>query len=57
MKKVYIAPESQAISLNLESIIAMSLTVDKDTELGGGDSYSNHKGWSSEAWTTTEEEF
>ena len=54
MKKSYITPTSQEIALQLESMVAMSIAIDNDKEVGGSDAYTNKGGWSSENWTDTE---
>jgi hypothetical protein len=35
-------------------MVAMSIAIDNDKEVGGSDAYTNKGGWSSENWTDTE---
>lgn len=60
MKKQYIRPTSQAFNIECQSIMKASdpssISVDSGTEAGASTSFSNKGGWSSESWSSSEEE-
>ena len=56
MKKQYIRPTSQAFNIECQEIIATSIGVDSENEAGASASFSNKGGWSSESWSSSEEE-
>lgn len=58
MKKQYVAPVSETITLMAESMLASSPTIgiDPNTEVDANTSYSNKRGWSSEQWSDSEAE-
>lgn len=55
MNKTYIAPQSQTISFNTESVILSGSIVEDINSTGTGldnvELESNQRGWSSESWT------
>ncbi len=55
MKKAYIAPELFITDLRAEQMLAVSVGV-SDKETDADNSWSQHKGWSSENWAETSEE-
>lgn len=57
MKKIYQAPKAQQIVFEAQMMLAASnphINVNNDVEVDAGDSFSNGKGWSSDAWTADE---
>ncbi len=54
MKKAYITPNSEAVDLNLESVLCGS-GIEKSSEtLTGDQGLSNKGGWSSDNWSGDE---
>lgn len=57
MKKTYIKPQAQAVSLFTEEAllsVSQSLEVNKDAVTN--DVFSNEKGWSSNNWSAADED-
>lgn len=57
MKKTYIKPQAQAVSLFTEEAllsVSQSFEVNKDAETN--DVFSNEKSWSSDNWSATDED-
>ena len=58
MKKIYVAPQTEQINILTEGVVAASLPVN-DREVNTstpGAQLSNKRGWSSDMWTTEDEE-
>lgn len=58
MKKIYIAPSTQAVDFAPMQILAASIEVNTDTSnaVDPSTSFSTEKGWSAESWTATDED-
>lgn len=53
MKKIYMAPTTQAITFDAMTMLAASpeLKVNTDKEVDASTSFSGEKGWSSDSWS------
>ncbi len=56
-KKAYISPVASVILFHSESLMTTASLVQSDEEVGGGSALSNERdAWSSDNWTTTDED-
>ena len=56
MKKTYITPASDIVTLNPQQMLAGSIKIVNDAaSMNAANAYSERKGWSSDIWTTDEE--
>ena len=56
MKKQYIRPASEAIDIECQAIMELSIGVNNETPADASTSFSNKGGWNSEGWEDSEEE-
>lgn len=56
MKKTYIKPQAQAVSLFTEDALLSLSSVGVDQSKETDEVFSNEKGWSSDNWSATEDE-
>ena len=59
MKNIYVAPKAEQINILSEGVVAASINVDGDKNIDTntpGSQLSQKRGWSSESWTTEDEE-
>lgn len=55
MKKTYITPASDIVTLNPQQMLAGSIKIVSDAEsMDAANAYSENKGWSSDIWTDEE---
>lgn len=56
MKKTYIKPQAQAVSLFTEDALLSLSSVEVNGTKESDEVFSNEKGWSSESWSNTDED-
>lgn len=57
MKKTYIKPQAQAVSLfTEEALLSVSQSFEVDKNAVTDDVFSNEKGWSSNNWSAADED-
>lgn len=56
MKKTYIKPQAQAVSLFTEDALLSLSTVGVDQNKETDEVFSNEKGWSSDNWSAVDED-
>ncbi len=57
MKKTYIKPQTQAVSLfTEEALLSVSQSFEVDKNAVTDDVFSNEKGWSSNNWSAADED-
>ena len=55
MKKTYITPASDIVTLNPQQMLAGSIKIVSDAaSMDAADAYSSERGWSSDSWTDEE---
>lgn len=55
MKKTYITPASDIVTLNPQQMLAGSIKIVSNTEsMDAANAYSSERGWSSDIWTDEE---